>query len=54
MEYHCHDAMYRAMRNQHFLLTGFIPEVVRAGTDLIPSEYADPEAVLPSISELMA
>jgi len=46
--------MYRAMGNRHSLHTGFIPEVVRAGMDLIPSGYADPEAVLPSTRELMA
>jgi len=53
MEYHCCDAMYRAMGNRHFLYTGFIPEVVRAGMDRIPLEDAHPEVVLPSISELM-
>jgi len=42
------------MGNRHFLFTGFIPEVVRAGMDWIPLGYADPEVVLPSISELMA
>jgi len=54
IEYHCCDAMYRAMGNRHFLYTGFIPEVVRAGMDRIPSSIADPEVVLPSVSELMA
>jgi len=33
---------------------GFIPEVVHAGMDLIPSGDANPEVVVPSISELMA
>jgi len=42
------------MGNRHFLYTGFIPEVVRAGMDRIPSRDADPEVVLPSTSELMA
>jgi len=41
------------MGNRHFLYTGFIPEVVRAGMDRIPLEDAHPEVVLPSISELM-
>jgi len=54
MEYHCCDAMYRAMGNRHFLYAGFIPEVVRAGMDRIPLGDAHPEVVLPSISELMA
>jgi len=54
MENHCCNVMYRAMGNQHFLHTGFVPEVVRAGLDLIPSDYAHPSVVLPSISELMA
>ena len=54
MEHHCCDAMYRAMGNRHFLYTGFIPEVVRAGMDRIPLGDANPEVVLPSISELMA
>jgi len=54
MEYHCCDAMYRAMGNRHFLYTGFIPEVVHAGMDWISSEDAHPEVVLPSIRELMA
>jgi len=54
VEYYCCDAMYRAMGNRHFLHTGFIPEVVRAGMDLIPSGDAIPEVVLPSISALMA
>jgi len=54
MECHCCDAMYRAMGNRHFLYTGFIPEVARAGMDRIPSGDANPEVVLPSISELMA
>jgi len=54
MEYHCCDAMYRAIGNCHFLYTGFIPEVVRAGMDRIPSEDAHPEVVLPTTRELMA
>jgi len=54
MEYHCCDAMCRAMGNRHFLYTGFSPEVVRAGMDRIPLRIANPEVVLPSISELMA
>jgi len=54
MEYHCCDAMYRAMGNRHFLYTGFIPEVVCAGMDWIPLGDAHPEVVLPSTRELMA
>ena len=54
MEYDCCDAMYRAMGNRHFLRSGFIPEVVRAGLDQITSEHANPAVVLPTIRELMA